>query len=375
MTQAPADSGDKRQSAGRAFGPARLVMLLQDLSFGGTQRQALELARALDPDKYRPEIWVMTRGRDFAPLAANYGVPAVWLSDGANVGIRELGALRRKLIEERGKVDILLPLTAIPTIWGRIFGRLAGYPAIVGTCRGGGAPKRQHERFLKGLAHRHICNSQALADIMTGRYGLPAKRVTAIPNGVDIDFFTPPPEELRPVREVILCVARFCEDKDHETLLQAFALTAERFKRAELWLVGNGPLAASVTRQVARHPARSRIRAYPGGDPRPFYQQASILTLSSVREGLPNVILEGMAMGLPVAATRVGGVPEAVEEGVTGLLAPARDPAALAGILDALLADEPRRLAMGRAGREKAVSRYSLHAMARAHEAVFDALP
>jgi len=372
MAKAPSRSFGER--AGRGHGPARLVMLLQDLSFGGTQRQALELARSLDPEKYRPEIWVMSRGRDFAPLAERYGVPAIWLSDRPSVGLAEIKALRRKLEEERGKVDILLPLTAIPNIWGRIFGRLAGYPAIVGTCRGGGAPKRQHERFLKGLAHRHICNSQALADVLTGRLGLSRERVAAIPNGVDVNHFSPPPEELRPVREVILCMARFCEDKDHETLLQAFALTAQRFNRVELWLVGNGPLAAGVTRQAARHPAKARIRLYPGGDPRPFYQQAQILALSSVREGLPNVVLEGMAMGLPVAATRVGGVPEAVEDGVTGLLAPPRDPEALSDILCELLADEDKRLAMGRAGREKAVGRYSLEAMARAHEAVFDAL-
>ncbi len=349
-------------------------MLLQDLSFGGTQRQALELARALDPAKFRPELWIMSAGSEFAPLAKRYGIPAVWLSSAKTVGLPALKALRRKLNAERDSIDILLPLTAMPNIWGRIFGRLAGLPAIVATCRGGGAPKRQHERFLKNLAHRHICNSKALAGIMTGRFGLPGDRVISIPNGVDVEHFSPPPEELRPVRQVILCVARFCEDKDHETLLRAFALVADQFPRAELWLVGSGPLAAGLGRQVARHKARSRIRLYPGGDPRPFYQQAVILTLSSVREGLPNVILEGMAMGLPVAATDVGGVPEAVAHGETGLLCPPGDPEALAGILCDLLGDEDKRLAFGRAGRERAVRDYALGVMARAHEAVFDTL-
>ena len=106
----------------------------------------------------------------------------------------------------------------------------------------------------------------------------------------------------------------------------------------------------------------------------PFYQQASVLALSSLREGLPNVILEGMASGLPVAATAVGGTPEVVEQGVTGILSPAGDAQAFAASLAALLGDDERRLAMGEAARRRAVSRFSLGAMVAAHEALFDRL-
>ena len=137
--------------------------------------------------------------------------------------------------------------------------------------------------------------------------------------------------------------------------------------------MGDGPEAAGVARLVSRHPFRSRIRAYPGGaDPRPFYQQAKILVISSVREGLPNVILEAMSMGRPVAATAVGGIPDLVVPDVTGLLCPPRNREALGETIAGLLADEDKRLAMGRAARERAVALYSMDAMVRRHETVFE---
>ncbi|MFZ5812703.1 MAG: glycosyltransferase family 4 protein [Thermodesulfobacteriota bacterium] len=372
----------------RKNGPVRVVLLLQDLFFGGTQRQALELARGLDPDRYRVEMWMLAAGRDFAPAAEALGIPLVWLSPSPAVGPMSLRALWGRL--GRDRPDILVPLTAVPNIWGRIFGRLRRVPVVIGTCRGGGAVGRQHERVLRRLAHHHVCNSGQLRDTLVHRLGHPAHRVTVIPNGVDTDSFTPAPEHLRPVRDVILCVARMAADKDHETLLRAFELVAREHDRAELWLVGDGPEAAGVARLVARHPFRGRIRAYPGGaDPRPFYQQARVLVLSSLREGLPNVILEAMSMAVPVAATAVGGIPEVLLgrdgvavpqvdsapcEGQSGLVAPPSDPAALAGILLRLLGDDALRERLGRAGRERAVADYSLEAMVRAYQDLFDRL-
>jgi len=214
---------------------------------------------------------------------------------------------------------------------------------------------------------------------------------------VDTDFFCPDPSGVGPLRKVVLCVARFCEDKDHLTLLNAFARVLSRIPDAELWLVGDGPLQGRVERAAAHitdskakrttahgvdsradHGANSgaghgadpgRVKFYPSRpDLRPFYRQASVLVLSSVREGLPNVILEGMASGLPVAATAVGGIPEVVEQGHTGFLSPSGDANALAGSLIRLLSDEETRLAMAASARSVAEKEYSMAAMVARHE-------
>jgi len=350
--------------------PTRVVMLLQDLAFGGTQRQTLELAKRLDRSRFAPEFWMLTAVRDFAPHAEAAGIPLLWLSSQPTVGLAALTALWRRLKADRP--DILMPLTAVPNIWGRVFAKALGIPAVIGTCRGGGAIKRQHERLLKGLPAHHIVNSGPLRETLLAM-GRPADKVTCIANGVDTDYFTPPPDELRPVREVVLCLARLCEDKDHETLIRAFEVTVSRRPRAELWLVGDGPLRTRVRTLAARSPVRGLIRTYPSTpDPRPFYQQASLVTLASVREGLPNVILEAMAMGLPVVATGVGGIPDAVEPRRTGLLCPPRNPEALGEAFATLLADEALRATFGKNARDRAVSQFSMEMMVDRHEAVFE---
>ena len=350
--------------------PARVVMLLQDLAFGGTQRQALELAARLDRSRFAPELWMLSSPRDFAAKAEAADIPLVWLSSAPTVGLPALASLWRRLGTTRP--DILMPMTAVPNIWGRPFARARGIRAVVGTCRGGGAIKRQHERLLQGLAAHHIVNAETLRTALL-RLGRPGDKVTCIANGVDVGHFAPPPPELRPVREVVLCVARFCEDKDHETLLRAFEIVSARRPRAELWLVGDGPLKTRVRTLAARSPVRGLIRTYPAApDPRPFFQQASVAVLSSVREGLPNVLLEAMAMGVPVAATAVGGIPDAVVPEETGLLCPPHNAEALGENIARLLADEAMRTAFGEAARNRAVSNYSMETMVRRHEAVFE---
>lgn len=354
----------------KASRPVRLVLLLQDLAFGGTQRQALELAKRLDRARFAPELWMLTTGRDFAPQAAAAEIPLRWLAPTASVGRASLAGLWRALATDRP--ELLVPLTAVPNIWGRVMARARRLPAVIATCRGGGALRRQHERFLKNLARHHIVNAGPLRDGLV-RLGRAAERITVIANGVDTAYFAPPPEDLRPVREVVLCLARFCEDKDHETLIKAFAVTVAKRPRAELWLVGDGPLRTRVRTLAARSPVRGNIRTYPASsDPRPFFQQASVVTLSSVREGLPNVLLEAMAMGVPVVATAVGGIPDLVEPHATGLLCPARDFQALGEHLAAVLADADMRRRFGHMARERVLTRFSLEKMVQAHEAVFE---
>jgi glycosyltransferase involved in cell wall biosynthesis len=353
--------------------PVKVVLLLQDLYYGGTQSQTLELAKRLDRRFFEVAIWSLIGGADFAPRAAEYGVPVTWLTGKPEVGPHILAPLWKKL--RQGGVDILLPLTVVPNIWGRIFGRLAKVPVIVGACRGGDALPKQHERFLWRFADHHMCNTSELKRQLTDRLGIAGDRVSIIANGVDTDKFSPAAEAFRPVRQVILCVARFAPAKDHETLIKAFQIAAPHFPAAELWLVGEGPLKTNVAKLVARSKLRGRMRIYDGTlDLLPFYHQASILALSSVEEGLPNVVLEAMACGLPVVATSVGGLPDAVLPGKTGELVPPGDPEALARALMGLLADDGKRLALGEAGRARALHEYSLAAMMRRHEAMFTEL-
>ncbi|MDP3181876.1 MAG: GT4 family glycosyltransferase PelF [Desulfobaccales bacterium] len=349
--------------------PVRLVFLLQDLKYGGTQRQALELARRLNPSRFQTEVWLMKAGDDLAPLARGWGVPLVWLSRREEVGPVCLANLWRRL--KREAPDVLLLLTVVPNIWGRILGRLAPGPVIVGNCRGGAAPKRQHERWLWPLADHIFCNSLALKARLTNHYAVPSHRLTVIPNGVDTDFFKPPAAARRPGPPRVLSIGRLVPDKDHDTLIKAFRLVATEHPQAELWLVGEGPREAALKKLVQESRLSDKVRFLPGqADVRPLMHQASLLVLSSIAEALPNVVLEAMAAGLPVVATRVGGLPEVVMPGETGWLVPPRDIPALAAGMSHLLADPKTRRAFGLAGRKRVEREFSFMAMVRSHEEV-----
>ncbi len=354
----------------------RIVFLLEDLCFGGTQRQTLQLALRLDRSRFEPVILTLTGETDLDDEARSGGLPVHHMNTGRKVDPFFFLRLCQEL--QKLDADVLVPCTALPNIWGRIWGCLlkkkCGRPlGIVGTVRGGGAPKRQYESLLWRLCDHMICNSQALQDVLRKK-GVPAGLVTCIPNGVDTDRFAPADPAPEDRDDLIVCVARLCEDKDQATLIHAFEKAAAVNPAARLRLVGDGPWEAKVRKEASSSPYHDRIEVVPGTqDVRPHLSQAKLFALSSVREGQPNVLLEAMASGLPVCATAVGGIPAMITPR-NGLLSPAGDSQALADNMLQILGDRELVRSMSLNNRAKAVSDYSFDAMVSAHEAVFEKL-
>ena len=176
-----------------------------------------------------------------------------------------------------------------------------------------------------------------------------------------------------PDAPLVLTVGRLCEPKDHATLLRAWAIVEREIPEARLAIIGTGPLRASLDALSARLGTGPAVRILP---PRPdvasAYREADAFVLSSRWEGFPYVVLEAMSHGLPVVATSVDGIPEAVEDGVSGLLAPPQDPAALAEALVTVLRDSALADALGRAARERVAREFSLSAMVAATIAVYE---
>ncbi len=354
---------------GQENGPRiKVAFVLQDLKYGGTQRQTLELVKGLDKSRFRAELWTLAQGEDLVPLAREWGVEPVRLG---NRPFADPLALARfwRAIRTRG-ADLLVLLTVVPNIWGRVLGRTAAGVGIVGNCRNG-AVWRQHERLLWPLADRLIANSVAVGNFVTGNYGISADRVRVILNGVDSQYFRParkPP----PGGPTILSVARMVRDKDQATLISAFGLLIKRHPKARLMLVGEGPLKDGIRARAGRELPRGSF-SFPrtGTDIRAHYHGADLVALSSIRESLPNVILEAMACGLPVVSTLVGGTDELIEEGRTGFLVRPKDPPAMAEALEKLVGSPVLRKSFGRAGRKRARERFPLKPMVEGHQNLF----
>lgn len=252
----------------------------------------------------------------------------------------------------RRRPELLYTLTVLPNIWGRLFAGLMGIPVVSGYRN---LHPRQHERLLHRFSARIIANAEALKREMITRLGVPPERIAVVANAVDTDDFSPE-FAARSGTPLIVCVARQERQKDIPTLLSAFRRVQAAVPEARLEIVGNGSLRFEAPPNTAFLPGRRDIR--------PCLRRAWLLALSSaVDEGMPNAVLEAMACGLPVVATGVGGVPELVIDGKTGLIVPPRDPVALSDALIALLQDEARRRAMGAAGRRRVLDEYALAQM------------
>jgi len=209
-----------------------------------------------------------------------------------------------------------------------------------------------------------IAPSRYSADVARREYGLPADTVDVVPEPIELERWaalfaasTPLPHNA----PTILCVARMYPRKRIGDLLEAAALLRARIPGVRVRIVGKGPewehvvrlhaaLRLGETVSLLGDVSRERLAAE--------YVSADLFCLPSVQESLGIVFLEAMAAGLAVVACRAAAMPEVVEDGVTGLLAPPRDPAGLAAALETLFADPGRARAMGEAGR-RAVAAYT----------------
>lgn len=180
------------------------------------------------------------------------------------------------------------------------------------------------------------------------------------------------PSEYRPVEHQngssdelrILTVGRLVVQKGHAVLLEALAELARRGLRIDQTIVGDGPQRASLERQAARLGLTDQIRfeGTVGQDRiRDYYANADVFCLPSLWEGLPVVLMEAMAMEIPVVSTTVSGIPELVEEGVSGLLAPPARPDLIADALAQLAGSPDERRRMGEAGRQKVVAEFDVN--------------
>jgi glycosyltransferase involved in cell wall biosynthesis len=339
--------------------PLKLVLLLQDLEFGGTQRYALHLLKHLDRKLFSPQLWVLRNGLEMAPLAREAGVSPFWLSRSSWVSPLALLELVRNLARERP--HILYTLTVVPNIWGRLFGSAVQVPVIISSWRD--LHPKQYESWMWHLSSRIICNAGMLKGEIVQRHKVAPQRIAVVTNGVDTDFFRPK-RQMKAHQPTVLYLGRLSHEKGLFTLLHGFRRTLREIPEVRLLILGNGRLQEELARTIHRHSLEDRITLLPGtSDPRSYLNQSWVLALGSAREASPNVVLEAMASELPVVAPAVGGIPELVDHGRTGLLYEPGNVAALADNLIMLLKNPALQRFMGQQGRQKVCSCFTLEQM------------
>jgi glycosyltransferase involved in cell wall biosynthesis len=257
------------------------------------------------------------------------------------------------------------PLIAAGTVRGVTPMAVEHLPPLADTRRGHAA-KRRAVRVLAA----HVAVGDRVARAVEDELHLSRGSVETIYNGIpDVDV--PPADIPRNGMTIGVVAASLSPRKGVDVLLRALA----RLSDASLVVVGSGPDEPELRALAGSLGLDDRVHWVGWSDtPRSYIAAVDVLAVPSREEALPLVILEAMLAGRPVVASAVGSVDEAVVDGATGRLVPPDDPAALADALGALVADAETRERMGACGRQRAVERFSLEAMARSYEALYDRL-
>lgn len=257
-------------------------------------------------------------------------------------------------------------------------------PPIIFTEHGRDYPDyRRPKRVLANrlLLRRHdrvVAVGQQVKQALVDNEGIAERRIEVIYNGIPLAQFAADPERRRQARSAlgldnqtfaIVQVARLNPLKDHVTAVAMMSRLVQRHPNARLLLVGEGEQRGVIETAIAEAGLQSSIRLYGNrSDVATFLQAADAFLLTSVSEGIPLTLIEAMAAGVPCVATRVGGIPEVIVDGQSGLLAAAQSPDQLTDCLQRLISNERQRQQLAQAGQERAVAMFGDAAMhARYH--------
>ncbi len=357
----------------------RVLHLLTSFQVGGAETMALELGRTMDPSTYRILTCSLSGAGPMASQFRRAGIETFDLSRAGamrRLGFRLLFRLARLLRRER--VSVLHCHNSFPRLYGTMAAGLAGVPVVVAT---------QHAVWFDGQIERPpllarvmnpfvthfvaVAKSVERAGVHSGH--IRRGRCSVIYNGIDLDRFSPSRRRKLPESEVVLgCVGRLSREKRHNVILRATAQLARNGCNVRLHIVGDGPLRSGLEAQGRSLGLEEHIGFFGlRNDVAQLLRSMDIFILASATEGLPLTVIEGMASGLPVVATRVGGVPELVEEGRNGFLVPPDDAQALSAAIERLIQKPELRRTMGAEGRKMAVEKFSLELCAHRHEQLY----
>lgn len=237
-------------------------------------------------------------------------------------------------------------------------------------------------RLLLSRRDRVAAVGESVRQAVIANEGIAAERVGVIYNGIDLDAFAKVCQDRDETRRAmgvgpndlaVIQVARLDYLKDHLTAVRAVERVAARCPEVRLVLVGEGPEREKIEAEVRQRRLSSCVR-FLGlrSDVARLVAAADVFLLTSISEGIPLTVIEAMAAGIPVVATRVGGIGEIVVEGQTGLLAPAGDDRTLAEHILRLAADAELRRLLGLAGRQRAYALFSEEQMHASYRGLYE---
>lgn len=350
--------------------PCSVLLLTRSLGLGGTERQLAEIAKALDRSAFAPHVGCFHAEGFRAEELRLAGVPVVrfpvtsFVRPSAMTGLLAMGRyLRERKIRLVHTFDVPLNLFGVPAA------RLFRVPRVLSSQRAHRALtpgfRRRLLRFTDRLVDGIVVNSEAVRCELIEADHVPPRLIHLCYNGIDDAFFqsTRSPAA-SPIVIGVICALR--PEKGLDTLLEAFARLDTPHAMARLRIVGSGPSLSSLEQLAQKLHLGSRCTFEPATKDVPAaLQRIDIFVLPSLSEALSNSLMEAMASGCCVVASKTGGNPELVTDQQNGLLFPPGDRAALAACLDLLLRNPALRTRLAAAAAERMRTQFTLERAAR----------
>lgn len=379
--------------------PVDIAYVLAGLGRGGTEKHVRDLVAGIDRKRFSPRV-ISTAG--WGPMEQEFrerDVP-VHILEYRGISLRPKQALplfrdtraffRRFLgILRDHKVRIVHSYLPAANLLGTFVATLARVPVKIVSKRALCGYKAGHPVFalLEDMANLAsdavMVNSMAVAADVRRTERFAGRKIFLVYNGIEFDEKEPRPiadlfPELSGQRGIlaIACVANLFPHKGHRDLVDAARIVVEEIPNARFLLVGSdrGEMGSLRSRIASCGLGEHVLFAGPRTDASSIVASSDLVVLPSHEEGFPNSILEGMAAGKAVVATNVGGIPEAVADGETGILVPPHNPAALARALLSLLQDPGRARSMGTSGRDRVAAMFPIDRMISGVERAYEAL-
>lgn len=325
----------------------KVIHLLEwfDIS-GGLERVTLEIACGLDKDKYDVEIWCVDRGGKLVEVAQQKKIPVRILNIASYYN--PLNILKLAMAFRKAKPDIIHTHVYFAATIARIAATIAGVPVCINHVHSTYWQYTSQnlfiERLLSRVTKKIICVSNNVRDFVINHEKIDPSKVEVIYNGISSVNILSRQDERQAFKAaegevIITSVASLFENKGHKVLLKALSLLPDQCKNFKCWMVGEGPMEKELKELTQQLDLASQVVFWGvREDVGRFLSASDIFILASIhREGMPISVLEAMSVQVPVIASKVGGLPEIIDDQKNGLLVPPDDPACLARAIEGLI--------------------------------------
>lgn len=358
--------------------PLHTMFVITSMPVGGAETLLVNLVRRFDPWRVIPEVCCL---KELGPLGEvlQREMPihsGLWRH---KLDVTIVQRLRRLL--ERRAIDAVVTVGAGDKMfWGRIAAHLAGVPVVLSALHSTGWPDciGRLNRMLTGWTDQFIAVAQPHGQYLVEREGFPATKVAVIPNGVDTDRFQPDQSARESIRAelsiasdvpLVGIIAALRPEKDHRLFVHAAQKILAKIPTAHFLVVGDGPCRATIEKAIADAGIAASVHMLGVRHDVPRILAAlDVFVLSSQQEANPVSVLEALAVGIPVVATRVGSLAQTVRDGLTGYLVAPGNAGEMALRCTYLIEHDLARHQMGMQGRHDVAANWSLDNMVRGYE-------